>query len=372
MKWIAIMIVLGLASMAHADFWDEPRHGANSFNGAPPDRTYFDAASDAGIEWIRLTWSKWPSAADDATLGSFLQGSADDYDGLIDADLAVLRRVLDDAEAAGVKIVLVPLSLPGALWRQHNDYESDARLWTDLAYHDQAARFWADLALAVRDHPALVGYNIVNEPHPARSVEGDSVDVVAFTEKQRGQAGDVNELYRRVAKAIRAVDAKTPIMLDGPNYAAVGSIAALQPLPDELGPTLYAVHFYEPWAFNHWPTHEGAWSYPGIMDLPWGEGAQRVDATYIDGKFESVDAWMAQHAVPAARMVLAEYGIQRRNTGAAEYLRDVRRAATGRDLHTAFYAFREDVWPMMDYEFGMQFPPTQRHDNELWRAVLGE
>ena len=369
---LAILAFCLTSTAARADdFFDQPRSGANCFNGQPPDAAYFEAARDAELEFLRLTWSKWPSVADGAGEGWFLQGDPDKYNGLIAEDLATLRRVLDDADAAGMKVMLVPLSLPGLLWRQHNGDESDPRLWQDLKFHQQAAALWRDLAEAVGDHPAVVGYNLVNEPHPARTLAGEGTDPAAFAREHAGTAADLNALYDTVIHAIREVDANKPIVLDGGNFAGVGGLAALTPVADDLGPTLYAFHFYEPWAFTSWRAHQGEWTYPSVMPLPWGEGDTAVDAGFIEAKFALVDAWQREHGVPADRMLLGEYGIQRRVGGAAEYLRDVRAAAARRGWHHAFYAFREDAWPMMDYEYGTQFPPKERHDNPLWQAITG-
>src|SRR5688500_5876498 len=88
-------------------FWQFQRKGANCFNTAV-DRSYFAACKAAKIGLVRLTWSKWEGAGRD-----FLIGDADEFNGIPPADLAKLRNVLDAADAEGVKIVLVPLSLPG-------------------------------------------------------------------------------------------------------------------------------------------------------------------------------------------------------------------------------------------------------------------
>ena len=108
-------------------FWDVPRRGANSFNETAPDAAYFRALRGYGATWVRLSFSKWPSA----TRGDFLFGSLDDYRALVPEDLALLHRVLDDAHAAGLRVVVVPLGLPGSRWAQQNGGRYDDRLWSD-------------------------------------------------------------------------------------------------------------------------------------------------------------------------------------------------------------------------------------------------
>ncbi len=103
-----ILLVLCLPASRGADliaFWDVPRRGSNCFNEAPPDAGYFKALRGYGATWVRLTFSKWKSAR----TGDFLFGSLDDYRSLVDEDLATFRGVLDDAHAAGLRVVLVPL-----------------------------------------------------------------------------------------------------------------------------------------------------------------------------------------------------------------------------------------------------------------------
>ncbi|KAG0739643.1 hypothetical protein G6F24_017270 [Rhizopus arrhizus] len=75
-------------------------------NMSPPDRDYFEALRATGATWVRLVPDKWKAQGG----RDFLIGNADDYQGLVAADLATLRRVLDDANAAGLKVVLTPLS----------------------------------------------------------------------------------------------------------------------------------------------------------------------------------------------------------------------------------------------------------------------
>ena len=65
------------------------------------------------------------------------------------------------------------LDLPGSRWLQHNCINGKCTqqydLWKDFKYHKQAASFWKDLAKALKNHPAIVGYNILNEPCPERA-----------------------------------------------------------------------------------------------------------------------------------------------------------------------------------------------------------
>jgi hypothetical protein len=115
--WLGLLsfaFICGAHAADSMSFWDTPRRGSNCFNEQPPDAEYFRALRAYDATWVRLTFSKWKSARD----GDFLFGSLDDYRALVPEDLATLRRVLDDAHAAGLRVVLVPLELPGSRWVQ--------------------------------------------------------------------------------------------------------------------------------------------------------------------------------------------------------------------------------------------------------------
>lgn len=114
------------ASAAASDeklaFWSVQRKGANGDGGKNPE-DWFRAAGELGLQFIRLSPVTWRSAGRD-----FLLGSADDFTGIEPADLKKLKQVLDIAQRQGVKIVLTMFSLPGARYRQLNDYKFDYRL----------------------------------------------------------------------------------------------------------------------------------------------------------------------------------------------------------------------------------------------------
>ena len=151
------------ATPVDISFWDQQRKGANFFN-AVPSRERIEAAGEAGIEFIRLVPNKWKSTRPD-----FLLGDAGEFRALVEQDLSRVRQFLDDANEAGLKVVLSTLNLPGSRWRQQNGGKDDLRLWQDAKYAPQAAEFWRQLAARLKRHPALAAYNLLNEPHPERA-----------------------------------------------------------------------------------------------------------------------------------------------------------------------------------------------------------
>jgi hypothetical protein len=342
-------------------FWDQPQRGANCFNEAPPDAAYLRALRGHGATWVRLTFSKWRGQKRD-----FLIGSLDEYQSLVPEDLEVLRGVLDLAHEAGLAVVLAPLELPGARWRQLNDGKFDDRLWSDRGYWEQSARFWRDLAGALKEHPAIAAYNLVNEPVPEfrgglaeHAGAGAQHDWYA---KHRGGTRDLPGLYTQLIAAIRPMDPRTPIMVDAGHYAAADGFTYWpEPLDDPY--LLYAYHMYEPWAATSASNlkRESPYRYPGTA--PFGEGESEWNASRVATYLQTPVEWARRHGIAPNRLVAAEFGCMRRWPDCPRYLEDVLTALEGDGVHWAFYSFRES-WDGMDYELGSGPLPWR-----YWEAV---
>lgn len=361
------------------EFWSRQRRGANGGN-ATSGVDYFAAARAAGLEFIRLSLNVIPPAGRDP-----LVGNADKFEGLAEPDVAALVAMLDAAQAAGVKIVLTTSTLPGHRWRQANDNKDDRRLWRSDDFQEQAARFWRELARRLAHHPAIVGFNLLNEPHPERAFGIDDardLDWLAWYRTVEGTPADLNRFHARLAAALREVDARTPLIVDSGHYAAVPAFAYLKPLADPR--TLYSFHFYDPYVYTNKELNQGRFRYPGEIEEHDGPGGKvRWDRDHMERFLEPIVAWQQKHQVTSNRILLGEFGVNRRCDGAPEYLRDVITVCARHDWHWAFYAFREDHWPGMDYELGSavlseaqwsaveQGRPVElpRGDNPIWKVL---
>ncbi|MBV4503391.1 glycoside hydrolase family 5 protein [Pseudomonas sp. BW13M1] len=344
------------------DFWNTPRHGGNSFNRLPPNQAYFAALKGYGASWVRLSYDKWQPAERD-----FLLGNADDYQGLADADLKQLIAVLDRAHAAGLKVVITPLSLPGMRWAQNNQNRFDDRLWQDKRYWTQSARFWRDVAQALKDHPAVAAYNLINEPAPEKhgglAEHADLDRMKQWYAREQGGARDLPALYRQLLAAIREVDGKTPIMVDAGWYAAADAFGYWpKVLADER--VLYSVHMYEPYAATSAPNlaRKQPFAYPG--PVPFAGQTRQWDAEQVARYLQQPVDWADSIKLPRSRLVVGEFGCMRRLPGCRQYLEDVLTVLDRQQLHWAFYSFREDSWDGMDYELGSAKVPWR-----YWQAI---
>jgi endoglucanase len=150
---------------------------------------------------------------DDAAPGNFIEAGFDRLDRVI----ALLAR-------HGIYSVIDLHALPG---RQNEHWHSDnpshvALFWRHREFQDRVVRLWEEFARRYADRPEVAGFNPINEP----SDEGGKV---------------LAPFYARLEAAIRAIDSRHILFLDGNRYGSDFSFMA----GTEISPnTVYAVHDY--------------------------------------------------------------------------------------------------------------------------------
>ncbi|MBN1646409.1 MAG: cellulase family glycosylhydrolase [Spirochaetales bacterium] len=365
-------------------FWDIQRKGANMNISRHRPETW-KAAGELGLEFVRLMSGTLPAQKRD-----FLLGNADSYKGLVEEDLQFLIRELDTAQSNGVKVILVMLSLPGARFSQFNDDRDDGRLWRSEKYQKQAIAFWRDLAARLKDHPAVIAYNPLNEPHPEREFgyeEGDS-GFAAWYDSVRGTAADLNRFNRRIVAAIREVDSGTPILLDCWFYSSAKGFPYLEPVNDNK--VLYAFHNPGAWQMCHEQPNRGRYSYPDRVPTSWNGPGEKWDRDRLAQEFSDFERWITVNQVPVTRIIASEFLYERWIPGAEQYMSDIITLYNQRGWHWAFYVFRPDGgWTGLDYEMGTSpaMPPgywqaieqgmdpetlKKRTDSALWQVIARE
>ncbi|MEF8680967.1 UNVERIFIED_CONTAM: cellulase family glycosylhydrolase [Bacillus cereus] len=366
-------------------FWDSKRKGTNFMNSTSLPENY-KSAKEANIEYVRLAPDKWAKDKDflfedkpDTSGKDFLIGNADNYRGLVKEDLEKLKADLDAAQSQGMNVVLTMLSLPGDRWRQFNNNKNDDRMWEEEKYQEQASQFWKDLALELKDHPAVVGYNIINEPHPETAKNNRyndfwTEDYEKWYAKVKGTTADLNRFYEKVINSIREVDKETPIILDSGLYATPWAFKYLKPVEDKK--TLYAFHMYEPYELTSQGEKQNKeYQYPGLVKVGDLEKPVMWNRQGLEKFLKPIQQWSKKNHVPSNRIIAEEFGINRTVPGATQYMQDLISIFNQKGWHKSFYAFREDTWTGMNYELGTEKikwdeeGKPMRQDNSLWDVI---
>lgn len=146
-----------------------------------------------------------------------------------------LDRVIDLLAEHGLYGILDLHAVPGY---QNHHWHSDnpthqALFWQHPHFQDRVVHLWEALADRYRDRPEVAGYNPLNEP-----ADESGVVLPAF--------------YKRLVQAIRSVDNRHILFLDGNRYATDFSC-----FDEPEDNTVYAAHDYA------MPGLAGATAYPG-------------------------------------------------------------------------------------------------------------
>lgn len=329
-------------------FWNKTQKGANIFNSQIILEDLI-AAKAYGISFIRLAPDKFPSQAKD-----FLIGDTDHYVGLIQEDYDHLEMILDTCAQANLPVVLTMLSLPGSRWKQNNKDQDDLQLWQNKHLQKAAAKFWQDLASKLHNHPAIIGYNILNEPHLERLY--NTTETHIYDVNQEVVQQQLFDFYQLIISNIRAVDKVTPIILDSSAYA---SPKTFQQLKIHADPNiLYSFHMYEPYEYTTYKINQGLYKYPGLVQ------GSYWDKNALKRYMEEVINFQKINKIPNNHILVGEFGGDRRSKGLSQYFQDLIDLFQEQGWHFAFYAFREDGWDGMDYELGDRKLPAS-----YWQAL---
>lgn len=152
---------------------------------------------------------------------------------------AQLDRVVTLLARHGIYSILDLHALPGG---QNQHWHSDnpthiADFWTHRHFQDRVVHLWEALAEHFKDRPEVAGYNPMNEP-------SDPTGAV------------LPVFYERLEKAIRTIDKRHVLFLDGNKYSTDFSFldGRAEPLPN----TVYTAHDYA------LPGITSATAYPGV------------------------------------------------------------------------------------------------------------
>jgi aryl-phospho-beta-D-glucosidase BglC (GH1 family) len=144
------------------------------------------------------------------------------------ADVAYVKRVLDAGARLGFRVIVTLHPLPDG---QASEW------WEDPTLQQSITGTWVVMASEFKSFPALQAYDIINEP----------VGKV-FDRASKTHWLSVSQV---IATALRAADARTPIMVEPCWWGLPSSF--WQSLPIKVSGLVYSFHWYEP----HGLTHQG-------------------------------------------------------------------------------------------------------------------
>ena len=354
------------------DFWSVQRKGANFFNKCEKNERMI-SAKELGVQFIRLAPNKWMNKNTKHN-GDFLIGSEKNISSIpIESDVEYLKKVLDDADKANIKVVLVMLSLPYARWKQQSSNNIEERkIWEDLTYQDFIIEFWINLLKKIKDCKSLVGINLKNEPSPELTAikfkDWYTDDYQAWEQSIRNTPQDLNLFYQKAVNALRKVDSKIPIVIESGFFATPWAFKILKPIEynNKLDPNiLYSFHMYEPYKYTS-RFNKGKYTYPGYC--PIGEYEKCVvywDKNKLEEFLLPVIEFQKKYNIPDNQILVGEFGIVRINNGAEKYLKDLISIFNDHHWHWSFYSYREDTWSAMDYELGTDQKLGEMYWNDI-------
>ena len=226
--------------------------------------------------------------------------------------------VLDKAHELGMKVVVDLHVPPGG-----RDAQGNMVMFDNATYAEAFQEAWRMLATACKGHPALFGYDLINEPSQPYKVS------------RRDYLG----LQYDVARIIREIDPETPIIVEANGWDNAAMFAYLSALP--LQDVIYQVHCYAPSEF----THQGVDGRRTGFTYP--DAARGWDKEFLREYLRPVREFQLRHG---ARIYVGEFSAVRWATGAEEYLRDCIALFEEYGWDWSYHAFRE--WEGWSVEHG--------------------
>ena len=278
---------------------------------------------------------KWSAVGDNQDLT--------EYAAWVDSRLDNLEDVLRWAGERGMKICVDLHVTPGG-----RDGSREHAMFRNARYADAFVDTWRRIAARFRGHPALYGYDLVNEP------------------VQHGRAPiDYWTLQRRAAEAVREIDPATPIIIESNDWDSPDAYAYLSPLA--MDNVIYQVHVYAP----HKYTHQGVGRNPREEDgkpIAWPDAAKGWGRDFLRRKLAPVLDFQKRHN---CRIYVGEFSAAAWAPGAENYLRDCIDLFEEFGWDWTYHAFRES--PVWDVEkVGSSIPDMEPapEDTPRKRALL--
>lgn len=238
----------------------------------------------------------------------------DEYDRWIDGRLDELEKALVACRKYGIKVVIDLHSPPGG-----RDDTSDMTMFYDKKYQDHFVKTWEKIASRFKESPALWAYDLVNEP---------------VCSKPTAPGMDSLATQIRAAKAVRAIDPKTAIVIASENWGSPDAFVWLTPV--KVPNVIYQVHMYVPHAY----THQGIYTATEPITYPGKINDTQYDKETLRKVLAPVRAFQQAYNV---HIYAGEFSAVRWAPGAAQYISDCIEIFEEYGWDWSYHAYRE--WP---------------------------
>lgn len=255
------------------------------------------------------------------TSDHWARNNPEKYDKFIEEKIEkTIPKVLALGEKYGVKIIIDLHTVPGS----NRMTKTSDGIYNSEQSVKKYIKIWKRIASKFKNHPALYGYDLMNEPKQTRKAKYDywSLQKLAATE-------------------IRKIDPETPIYIESNMMCSPLTFYYLNPL--KLKNIIYEVHFYEPFDYTHYFVRKTTElksgkkkyrSYPGMYyNTWWGP-----DLKQIRKKLTYVREFEKKHR---AKIFVGEFSAPACAPGAADYLYDCIRIFEKYNWDWCYHAFRE-------------------------------
>ncbi|HSI87021.1 MAG: glycoside hydrolase family 5 protein [Candidatus Methylacidiphilales bacterium] len=266
----------------------------------------FDAMASWKINLVR--WQMWQEWNDKRT-----------YDDWLAAELDDLALALDAAASHGIKVVIDLHSPP-----ERKAADGTMRMFLEQPLQDQFVRSWEKIARRFKGNKAIYGYDLINEPVQKTPSPPELCDWLA--------------LQVKAARAIRAIDSETPVIIETDNWDSPDTFRWLAPV--DIPHVIYQAHMYWP----HTYTHQGVKTNKDITVVPYpGTYADRpLDKEALRRYLQPVRDFQLAYQVP---IYIGEFSAIRWAPGADRYLDDLISIFEEYGWDWSYHAFREwDGW----------------------------
>ncbi len=250
------------------------------------------------------------------------------------AGLSYLIRALDWARDNKLKIIL---DLHAAAGSQNADWHGDslgkALLWENASFRERTYALWEYIVAGVKDHPALHGYDVLNEPVL------DKKNISRLT-----------GFYREAVRRIKAIDNTHVIYLEGNTWAQ--QIDFLADIIDDG--VAVSIHAYQPltYTFNYTP----GVLYPGKIEN------ERWRSSKIAAYMEPYAKFSQKHNV---EIFVGEFGINWRggHFGELNWVDDILSAFDDFGFSYTYWTYKavaNNVFPDGIYQYMPNSPFVRR------------